>query len=152
MLPTEARFEVAEFGEIPLFNEDVEKVGTPAAAAAFCAAVKAADGVVIATPEYNRGVPGGLKNAIDWSSRVKGLWDGKKVFVMGATPGSLGTASAHYELVRIFTYFNAKLVGQPEVLIGGVYEKIDAAGNIIDPKTKESLQKAAEHFAGVVRG
>jgi len=150
LLPTEFSFEMIEIGEIPLFNEDVERVGVPASATALCDAIRTADGVVIATPEYNRTMSATLKNALEWASRTKdGMWDDKKVLVMGATPGTLGTATAQYDLKRVLVYLNAHVFGQPEIMVGTIHDKMDADGNIIDQRTKDLLQKAADVFTSL---
>ena len=92
----------------------------------FKAKVKAADAILIVTPEYNYSVPGVLKNAIDWASRPYGTsaWDGKPVGIMGASTGMLGTARAQYHLRQMFVFLNMFPLNQPEVMIANAATKV----------------------------
>src|SRR5262249_35023385 len=107
---------VADIASLPLFNADDEIDRYPAGAATLKEHIRAADGILIATPEYNRGTTGALKNAIDWASRPDGddAWPDKAVFIIGASSGTLGTVNAQYDLKRTFTYFGSHVLGQPE--------------------------------------
>ncbi|PNA19004.1 FMN reductase, partial [Pseudomonas sp. MPR-R1B] len=91
---------IFDLAEVPLYNADVEAQGDPSAVAAFKAAIRAADGLLIATPEYNHGVPGVMKNAIDWASRPprQAALDGKPVGLIGASPGLTGSARGQSQL------------------------------------------------------
>lgn len=106
LLPEESVLEIIELDGIPGFNEDDEQ-SFPTAARTFKAKVKAADAILIVTPEYNYSVPGVLKNAIDWASRPYGdsAWNGKPVAILGASPSMLGTARAQYHLRQSFVFF-----------------------------------------------
>ncbi len=92
--------------EVPLYNEDVEKAGEPESVAALKGAIREADALLFATPEYNYGVPGVLKNAIDWASRPprNSVLNGKPAAIMGATPGTSGTARAQLALRQSFVF------------------------------------------------
>jgi chromate reductase len=154
MAPEGVALEILEIGDIPLFNQDEETTDYPAAAQVLKDKIRAADGIVIATPEYNRSVPGVLKNALDWTSRPYGTnpWSGKHVATMGASGGALGAAVAQGHLRQILTYLNARIMGQPEFYLGGVAAKLDANGVLVDPPTKEYITKFWSSFLKEVRG
>ena len=102
-----------EIGELPFYNADLEAEGDPAAVVEFKAAIRAADGVIIATPEYNDGIPGVLTTAIDWGSRPPGIapLTGKPVALMGASPSQIGTARAQLHLRQLLGHVHARLAG-----------------------------------------
>ncbi len=106
--------------------------------------IEAADAIIIATPEYNRSIPGVLKNAIDWASRPWGenSFAGKPVLTLGVSVGKIGTAVAQSHLRQILAYLDTRLVGQPEVYIGPAQEVFDAEGSLIDAGTRDLLSKA----------
>jgi chromate reductase len=141
--PEGVSVEFVDWSDIPFFSEDLEGA-VPASVTALKNRIKAADGIIIATPEYNRGVPGAFKNMIDWTSRPYGdnSWDGTPVFISGATNGHLGTALAQHSLKSIMQYLNTHLVGQPEFYLNAAQEKFDAEGNLTDETTKAHIQKA----------
>jgi chromate reductase, NAD(P)H dehydrogenase (quinone) len=117
-------------GEIPLFNED-EEHPAPAAVADLRARVGSADAVLIATPEYNSSIPGGLKNAIDWLSRPDGATPcliGKPVAIAGASTGPFGTVRAQLALRQVLHKVNATVLGQPEMLLFHAHQQFDENG------------------------
>lgn len=126
---------------LPLFNQDLE-ANFPAEAQALKDQIFAADAIVIATPEYNRSIPGVLKNAIDWASRPYGqnAFAGKPLLVLGATGGNVGTALAQSHLKEIMLYLDTKIVGQPELYISGVQNKIDKETSAFDEDTMNHLK------------
>jgi chromate reductase len=130
-------------GAIPAYNADVEAQGDPAAVVALKTAIADADALLIATPEYNYGVPGVLKNAIDWASRPPGtcVLNGKPAALMGATPGGTGTARAQLALRQSFVFTDTRALLRPEVLIARAHEKIDAAGRVTDAATRELIRR-----------
>ena len=139
--PTGVLVEVFDLGDIPLYNQDVEDAGEPAAVVAFKKAMAEADALLVATPEYNHGVPGVLKNAIDWASRPRAtspLRD-KPVAVMGASPGRGATARAQAQLREAFVFTAACVMPLPELLIGGATAHFDRDGNLTDPALHASL-------------
>ena len=140
------RFELVE-GEIknlPLYDQDLE---TNDSAKQLGDIVNAADGVIFFTPEYNYSVPGGLKNAIDWLSRDdRKPFDGKDATIVGASPGSIGTARMQYHLRQIGVFLNLKFMNKPEVMIGAAFQKIQE-GKIVDEGTVEFLKKHVDAFA-----
>lgn len=151
--PAGMKIEIFDIGEIPLFNEDVEAAGVPEAVERFRQAIQAADGVVISTPEYNHGVPGVTKNAIDWASRPprQSPLDGKPVAILGASPGITGTARGQSQLRQAFEFTNSYCMPQPEILVYQAHQKFDAEGRLTDAKTREFLGKFLAAFAQWVR-
>jgi chromate reductase len=132
-------------GDLPLYNQDLE-TDPPAVVRALREAVRAADAVLIATPEYNYSVPGVLKNALDWGSRpaADNAWRGKPAAIMGATGGLLGTARAQYHLRQMFVFLDMYPLNRPEVMIARAREKFDAAGNLTDAETRERIKALIE--------
>lgn len=137
----EAEVDIAEIGDLPLFNEDIE-ASRPEAPWRLKTQIEEADAIIISTPEYNRSIPGVLKNAIDWASRPHGLnsFKGKHVLILGATPGSVGTAVAQADLTHILRYLDARVVGQPELYIGQAHTRFDESV-VLHPETRELLQR-----------
>lgn len=133
LAPEGTRFDYVDLN-LPLFNGDDEASNFPEAAKIVKQKVEAADGVLIVTPEYNRSVPGVLKNAIDWASRPWGQnsFDGKPVALTGATDGPIGTAVAQSDLRHIAGYLNMRLVGQPELYFNFASTKLDENGKVTD--------------------
>lgn len=132
----------AEIGDLPLYNDDIRQQGFPAPAARLGKALGEADAILIVTPEYNFSIPGVLKNAIDWVSRLQPQpFDGKPVAIMGAAMGPLGTGRAQYDLRKMMVFLNAYPVNKPEVFIGMAQNKFDAEGKLTDQPTREFIQK-----------
>lgn len=126
---------------IPFYDADVEAAGDPAPVTALKTAIRDADALLIATPEYNYGVPAVLKNAIDWASRPPGasVLNGKPAAIMGATPGGTGTARAQLALRQSFVFTDTRALLRPEVLVARAHEKIDAAGRVSDEPTRRMI-------------
>jgi chromate reductase len=122
LAPEGVKIEIYDLSGIPPFNQD-EDQHPPEQVAQFKAHIRAADAILIATPEYNYSIPGVLKNAIDWASRPYGdnSWDGKPAAIMGASPAANGTARAQYHLRQVFVYLNIHTLNKPEVMIGNAY-------------------------------
>src|ERR1039458_2587981 len=137
LVPADAKIETFDLHGIPPFNQD-EEATPPAVVTEFKKRIRAADAILIVTPEYNYSVPGGLKNARDWASRPYGdnAWNDKPVAIMGASPGLLGTARAQLVLRPLLTFLNMHIVNQPEVMIAKAHEKFDANGNLTDETSK----------------
>jgi chromate reductase len=148
LAPERMRIEIHDLAGVPLFNEDVEAEGVPQAVTDLRNAIAAADGLLIAVPEYNHGVPGVLKNAIDWLSRPprKSVLGGKPTALMGASPGTTGTARGQSQLRQSFVFTNTPAMLQPEVLVGRAHERFDAEGNLTDEKVRSYLKMFLEHF------
>ncbi len=142
LAPQDVTIDIASIADIPLYNEDVKVAGIPASVTILRDQIAAADAVLIATPEYNYSVPGVLKNTIDWLSRTDPQpFKGKPVGIIGASPGSLGTARAQYDLRKIFVGLNALVLNQPEVMIAAAHTRFDASGKLTDTATREFLGK-----------
>lgn len=143
LAPETMAFTVASIDDVPLFDQDVEDAGVPAAVEDLRQAVAAADGLLIATPEYNHGVPGVTKNAVDWLSRPprRSVLDGKPVAILGASPGITGTARGQSQLRQAFVFTNSAVMPQPEVLVYRAREKFDDAGRLVDEPTRDHLRK-----------
>jgi chromate reductase len=148
MAPGHVNVESATLHGIPLFNEDDEAVtGKPEAVAALDQKIRAADGIVIACPEYNFSVPGVLKNATDWLSRGGSPFRWKRVGIIGAGGGQfVGTARAQYHLRQNLQALQAITMPRPEVFVNHNEEKFDADGNLTDAETKRYLGKWLEAF------
>ena len=149
LAPAGMRIETFDLGYIPLYNADVETQGDPEPVAAFKQAIAQADAVLIATPEYNHGVPAVTKNAVDWASRParSAVLNGKPVGIIGASPGMTGTARGQSQLRQAFEFTNSYAMPQPELLVFRAHEKFDAEGRLTDPVTREFLAKFLEAFA-----
>jgi chromate reductase, NAD(P)H dehydrogenase (quinone) len=140
LVPAGATLEIADLPDLPGFNQDQEKT-PPAAVTELKVKIRAADAILLVTPEYNYSVPGVLKNTIDWVSRPYGdsAWKGKPVAIMGASAGVLGTARAQYHLRQTFVFLDMPVVNQPEVMIGSAAAKFDANGNLADDMAKKLI-------------
>jgi chromate reductase len=148
MAPEGLRIGIHDIAEVPLYNADLESPAPPAVAA-LREAVQASDGLLIATPEYNHGVPGVLKNTIDWLSRPPraSALNGKPLALMGASPGMTGTARSQSQLRQAFVFTNSYAMTQPEVLVARAHEKFDAMGELTDPSTRDFLGVFLKAFA-----
>jgi chromate reductase len=152
MVPSGARLEVFDIAGIPAFNQDLE-TNPPPIVKEFKAKIRAADAILIATPEYNYSIPGFLKNAIDSASRPYGdnAFDGKPVALMGASVGTLGTARAQYHLRQSCVFLNMHPLNQPEVMVPLAQEKIDKDGKVTDQKTREKIRQLLESLVAWTR-
>ncbi|SDI27875.1 NADPH-dependent FMN reductase [Alteribacillus bidgolensis] len=146
--PDAVDFSIYDLKHIPLFNGDLEVNGDPETVMNFKEAVEKADGLVIVTPEYSHGVPGVLKNALDWAASVtnQNVLDNKPAFVLGASPSPLGTAFAQAQVKQTLTAAGALVLQQPELYIGGIQNKLDKAGNLTDEKTRKALGQSMDTF------
>jgi chromate reductase, NAD(P)H dehydrogenase (quinone) len=135
-----------DIAPIPLYNGDVEARGDPEPVTALKAAIREADALLIATPEYNYGVPGVLKNAIDWASRPpdKTPLRGKPAAIMGASPGPHGTVRAQLQLRQTFVFTQTPALLAPEVLVARAHEKFDQEGRLTDEATRGYVRKLLE--------
>ena len=142
--------EAPPFAEFPLYDADVEQSsGFPAAVQGLAEAVRAADGVIFNTPEYNFSIPGGLKNAIDWVSRVPNQpFAGKPVALQSAANGVLGGGRMQYDLRRSMIFLDALTLNKPEIFIGNCSQRIDAkTGEITDQATVGFIRQQLAAFA-----
>jgi chromate reductase len=138
-----------EIGDLPLYNDDLDTDSPPEQWARFRQQVGAADGILFCTPEYNRGVPGLLKNAIDVGSRPYGqsVWDQKPAAIVSASPGSIGGFGANHQLRQACVFLNMPVMQQPEAYLGHVSDdSFDAAGCLREGPLKELVTKLAMAF------
>src|SRR5215472_12058967 len=138
------------FSEFPLYNADVQAAsGFPAPVNALADAIRAADGVIIVSPEYNFSIPGGLKNAIDWVSRLQNQpFAGKPIALQSASPGPLGGGRVQYDLRRAMVFLDAFVLNKPEIFIGGCAAKFDEkTGELKDETTRGLLKQQLASFA-----
>jgi chromate reductase len=152
LVPAGATLETVDLPDLPGFNQDNEKT-PPAAVTELKTKIRAADAILLVTPEYNYSVPGVLKNAIDWAARPYGdsAWKGKPVAVMGASVGVLGTARAQYHLRQCLVFLDMPTVNQPEVMIAGAAAKFDANGNLTDDMAKKLIGQLLANLCDLAR-
>lgn len=139
--------------DIPLYDADLEATGIPPAVIALVDRIREADGVVIVTPEYNYSVPGVLKNAIDWLSRVPDQpLAGKPVALQSASMGVIGGARCQYHLRQVLVCLDCRVLNKPEVMVGAVQNKVDAAtGELTDAATRKFVASQLASFADFIR-
>jgi chromate reductase len=142
LVPDDVELEEFLLHDIPGFNED-EETNPPPRVIELKQRIRAADAILIVTPEYNYSVPGVLKNALDWASRPYGdsAWAGKPAAIMGASIGAFGSARAQYHLRQSFVFLDVCALNQPEVMIRNAGEHFDAAGKLTDERTRKQIAK-----------
>ena len=166
--------EIVEIGQLPFYNQDEDGDAAPPSYADFRAKVKAADAVLFVTPEYNRSIPGALKNAIDWASRPWGqnsfarkpsavvgasigdvgsrpyghsAWSGKPGAVISITPGALGAFGANHHLRQSLVFLNVPTMQQPEAYVSNAATLFDADGALTSESTRKFFTTFMESFA-----
>lgn len=142
LLQEDAEFEIFDLEGIPPFNSDLE-TRMPEKVKEFKAKIRAADALLIATPEYNYSIPGVLKNAIDWASRPYGdnAFEGKPAAIMSASSGMLGAVKAQFHLRQTFVFLDVLAINRPEVVVTFAGEKIDDKGRVTDEITREKIKE-----------
>ncbi|MFT4173542.1 MAG: NAD(P)H-dependent oxidoreductase [Rhodocyclaceae bacterium] len=147
--PAGLALEILDIGELPLYNQDLDEGTPPAPWTAFRQKVKAADAVLFVTPEYNRSIPGVLKNALDVGSRPYGssAWDGKPGAVVSVSPGALGAFGANHHLRQCLVFLNVPAMQQPEAYIGNAGSLFEANGKIASDSTRDFLTRFTTAFA-----
>ena len=146
LLPAGVELTTFDIRALPHYDGDVEAAGDPAPVRELKDAIRNADALLIATPEYNRSIPGVLKNAIDWASRPPrySVLDRKPVALMGATTGMGGTANAQAHLRLALAFPGAQTMEEPELLVTHSREKFDEDGNLVDEQTRADLRVLLE--------
>jgi chromate reductase len=140
MMPEGMSLSIAAIGDLPMYNEDLFQAGMPEPVRRLRAEIAAADGLLIATPEYNFSVTPVLKNAIDWASRPPSQpFQDKPIALVTAAQGPLGGGRVQYDLRRILVGLWGHVLPRPEVFIGHAQTKFDAQGNLTDETTKKFL-------------
>lgn len=152
LMPQGMTLQITSLSDIPMFNQDVFDQGLPAPVKRLRDEIAAADGLLIASPEYNFSVSGALKNAIDWASRPpEQPFAGKPAAIMGASPGAIGTARAQYHLRQVLVFLDVHPLNKPEVMIGAAHERFDAQGQLIHEPTREFIGKMLAALAAWTR-
>ena len=141
-------FEILDISHLPLFNQDWE-ASPPPEVTEFKQRIKAADAVLFVTPEYNRSVPGVLKNAIDVGSRPYGqsAWSGKPGAVISASPGAIGGFGANQHLRQSMVFLDVPMMAQPEAYIGGAAKLFDAQGGFASEDTRKFMDQFLQAYA-----
>jgi chromate reductase len=154
LMPEGVELVELEIGTLPFYDGDVEAAGDPEAVIRFKQAIRDADALLIATPEYNRGVPGVLKNAVDWASRppLGSPLTGKPVAIMGATTGRGGTARAQEQLRAALEFSRATVLEQPEVLVPEAFMRFDEQGELVDGGIRAELAELVDTLVRVAGG
>ena len=151
LAPASLKLEIVEIGALPHYNQDDDEAGkVPQSWSDFRSRIKAADAVLFVTPEYNRSVPGVLKNAIDVGSRPYGqsAWAGKPAAVVSVSPGAIGGFGANHHLRQSLVFLDMPALQQPEAYIGHAGQLFDASGKLTNDSTRGFLRKLLEAFAG----
>jgi chromate reductase, NAD(P)H dehydrogenase (quinone) len=148
LAPASLNFDVIEIGQLSLYNQDLEST-RPAEWVSVRDKVRVADAALFAMPEYNRSVPGVLKNAIDVGSRPKenSVFNGKPGGVISVSPGALSGFGTNHHLRQMLVFLNVPAMPQPEAYIGGANKLFDASGNLTNDSTGDFLRKFVESFA-----
>ncbi|MEI7292642.1 NAD(P)H-dependent oxidoreductase [Paraburkholderia tropica] len=152
LAPSDFSFEFLDIGVLPLYSQDYD-ADFPEVARQFKQKIEAADALLFVTPEYNRSIPGVLKNAIDWGSRPwgKNSWTGKPGAVLGTSPGAIGTALSQAHLRNVLAYLDVATLGQPEMFIKHDASRINEKGEIVNDNTRKFLQAFVDRYADWVK-
>jgi len=150
LAPDTLALTIVEIGDLPLYDEDVEAAGAPAAWTRFRGEIAASDAVLFVTPEYNRSVPGALKNAIDVGSRPYGqsAWAGKPAAIMSVSPGAIGGFGANHHLRQSLVFLDMPVMQQPEAYVGDGFHLFGDDGGIVKEETEKFFQTFIDAFAG----
>ncbi len=148
LAPESLKLEIAEIGDLPLYDQDLDS-SPPAEWVAFKERIAGADAVLFITPEYNRSVPGVLKNAIDVASRPygKSAWNGKPAGVISVSPGAIGGFGANHHLRQSLVFLNMPAMQQPEAYIGNCAALFDEHGKLTNESTRKFLKGFLDAFA-----
>lgn len=150
LAPESLSLEIVEIGNLPLYNQDLDDENTPAEAwLQFRKQIRIADGVLFITPEYNRSIPGVLKNAIDVGSRPYGqsVWSKKPGAVISVSPGAIGGFGANHHLRQTFVFLDIPILQQPEAYIGGAANLFNPQGELTNEDTKKFLHQFMQAYA-----
>lgn len=146
-------FKELSIHKFPLYNQDLEAANFPEDVESVADRIKECDGVLIFSPEYNYSVPGYLKNAIDWLSRVdEQPFAGKAMSILGASPSSNGTARMQYHFRQVGVTLDMRLLNKPEVIVSKAPEKFNEQGDLTDESTRKILKRHCEKFKEFIHG
>lgn len=151
--PAAVEIRLADLAQVPLFSEDVEALGDPLPVQQLKAQIRAADALLIATPEYNASIPGVLKNALDWASRPpqQSALGGKLVALMGASPSPSGTTGAQAELRRVLARTRSRILTEPHVQLDNATALFDASANLVDEAARHQVRALVSALTAHVR-
>jgi chromate reductase, NAD(P)H dehydrogenase (quinone) len=154
LFPEGVELDELDLRSLPFYDGDLEAAGDPEPVVALKEAIRTADALLIATPEYNRGVPGGLKNAVDWASRppLGSPLAGKHVALMGASTGRGGTALAQQQLREALEFPRAVVLDEPQVLVPEAYLRFDERGELVDEGVRAEIAELVDTLVGVAGG
>jgi chromate reductase, NAD(P)H dehydrogenase (quinone) len=152
LAPESLKPAIVEIGQLPLYNQDLDTENPPREWAGFRDRVRPVQGVIFVTPEYNRSVPGALKNAIDVGSRPygKSVWSNKPAAVVSVSPGAIGAFGANQHLRQSLVFLNMPPLQMPEAYIGGADKLFDPQGKLTNDSTREFVTKFMQAFAAWV--
>jgi chromate reductase len=153
LVPDGVRLEIVSVGKLPLYDQDLDTDDPPEPVARLRDVLGRADGILIATPEYNYSVPGVLKNAIDWASRPYGahVLLGKPIAIMGASSGTFGTVRAQMHWRQVFLFTRSKVVTEPEVYVGNAPDRFDGTGRLVDERSRQVVRQLIENLVATIR-
>ena len=149
LAPKELAFEQLEIGHLPPYNQDLDTSSPPDAWRVFRDRIRPADAVMFATPEYNRSIPGVLKNAIDVGSRPygKSVWAHKPAGVVSVSPGAIGAFGANHHLRQMLVFLDMPVLQQPEMYVNGADKLFDSQGTLANDTSRELFTKFGQAFA-----
>src|SRR2546423_2732743 len=152
LAPQSLKAAIVEIGQLPLYNQDLDSKNPPREGAVFRDRIRPAQGVLFVTPEYNRSVPGVLKNAIDVGSRPygKSVWNNKPAGIVSVSPGAIGAFGANQHLRQSLVFLNMPPLQMPEAYVGGADKMFDPQGKLTNDSTREFLTKFMQAFAAWV--
>ncbi|OJX92118.1 MAG: ACP phosphodiesterase, partial [Legionella sp. 40-6] len=148
MAPADLSLEIVEIGDLPLYNPDLDEHNIPESWTKFRQAIAACDGVIFITPEYNRSIPGALKNAIDVGSRPYGhsVWSKKPGAVISVSPGAIGGFGANQHLRQTFVFLDIPVLQQPEAYIGQAANLFNEQNELTNENTQKFLQTILDSY------
>lgn len=153
LFPAGYETEVIEIGNLPLYNEDLDNGSVPAEYTTFRSKMKDVDAVLFVTPEYNRSIPGALKNALDVGSRPYGqsIWDGKPAAIVSQSPSNLSGFGANHHLRQPLVFLNMPVLQQPEAYLANSFELFDESGKMKNEGTLQFLQSVVDAFVELIK-
>src|SRR5690554_260375 len=153
LAPAQLSLDIVEFKDLPIYNPDDDGDDAPQSYQDFRQGIRQTDGLLFLTPEYNRSVPGGLKNALDVGSRPYGqsVWAGKPAAIVSISPGNLGAFGANHHLRQSLVFLDMPAMAQPEAYIGGAAELFDENGTLVNEGTREFMVSFMTAFEAWVR-